>query len=488
MAVMAGHTAEYMRDFGRTRGAVIGINAASPSISSQTVEYIEEVLVMHLTKARGITLVERAQLELVLDEQRRTASGPFDERKAIELGRLLSADVIITGRVFDVGNRMHLMLRVLDTRTGELLGVVETHTKFPQGNQQGRAINTPGVQTAPQRLNQKGATSERPSIFEGRVLATGTIFHDRWLMGGALEFAGRFLEKADDGQMVPGELAVGVQLSYWPAIGRWDQVGFDIGHLDQITPTSGLIGAPTVTFDGTTMQRGSLFLLSRDPGPITFQTVTNAGEQGIESFSYQYYRLSNVRMDMTGFNIPLRWYLGDNYKYDNVLKFYPEVGFGMDVVLIKADYETTTATIQLDRTDYTYSVHENRTDRKEPIGNSIGSEIWLTHFSVGAGLELGRFNLFASKRWYTMSKFEKNGQNYERIRGNIIAFPLLAGANEDPGVHTELDGGAVLYGATDLEKAPYSNTSTSNESITGNGVSRFGVKGYFLFGLSYRFL
>ena len=484
MAVMAELIAKDMRSYKRTRGAVIGISAASSNISNQTIEYIEEVLVMHLTKADSITLVERDQLELVLDEQRQNATGPYDENNAIELGRLLAADVIITGRVFDVGNKIHVLLRLLDTSTGELLGVVETHTKPPQKSPKDRA--TP-AQYEPNQTLPKEANSECASIIEGRILATGMFFQSRLIMGGTVEFAGRIVHREDDGEMSPWDLAVGVQLGYWPRAGRWDQVGFDIGHIDQITPTAGLAGAPSVTFDGTAMQNGSLFLMNNEPGPITFQNVTNAGGQGIESFSYKYYKLRNVRMDIAGFNIPLRWYVGDILRIGNGLRFYPEVGFGMDVVLTKADYETTTTTVQLDRTDYTYTLHEDRTDRKKPIGNSIGSEIWLTHFSLGAGLELGRFNLFASKRWYTTATFENKGNKYERVRGNIIAYPLLAGSNEDQGLLTELGGHAVIYGATGLEKAPSYSTDT-NKTITGNGVSRLDVKGYFIFGLSFRFL
>ena len=64
---------------------------------------IAEMLVTALSDTRKYTLIERAKLEAVMDEQKLGASGAVTAQTAAKIGRLLGAQYIITGAVTEFG-------------------------------------------------------------------------------------------------------------------------------------------------------------------------------------------------------------------------------------------------------------------------------------------------------------------------------------------------------------------------------------------------
>lgn len=472
------------------RVAVIEITDPGGTLSKSMITYVEEMLISRLVQARGITVVERLQLDRVMDEQRRTASGVFDEGSAIELGRLLAADAIITGRLFPMDKRIHIMLRVLDTETGVLLGATETFTMFPNGQNPRRADKPASTQDRePVRMKRESPGTERASIIELRAHALGGLHFGRPIPGGAMEIAVRGREDSG-GKLVPGKASIGFQVSYWPRFGEWRELDYDIGRIVDIQATEDFFGTPNVRFGGTNMGKGSLFLMSKGEEQLAMDEVVNATDDGIVRLEYDRNTLSNIRMDMVGFNIPLRFYLGENHIYDNVPKLYMELGFGMDLVLVQADYEVTSTVIELDRSDYSYLLRRETFMDDQPSIGSMGSNILFTHFSAGGGLEVGRFNVFVLGRFLSSSSFNQVGRDFDRLRGNIIAYPVLAGAGEDQRALSDLErDGAVPYGALDLERVRTSDSSGSSETTTikGNGVDRFWQSRHLVLGLSFRF-
>jgi hypothetical protein len=65
-----------------------------------------------------MTLVERGKLDLLLSEQELALSDLMDTENAIEIGRFLAANYIVTGTVIVFG-------RVIDVATGEVESVAQ---------------------------------------------------------------------------------------------------------------------------------------------------------------------------------------------------------------------------------------------------------------------------------------------------------------------------------------------------------------------------
>lgn len=494
LAQVSGRVRDRLVEQDKRRVAVVEIIAPAGNISNTMLTYIEETLVARLVQSGGVTVLERRQLDMVQDEQRRSASGTFDESKAIDLGRLMAADAIIIGRVFQVDKRMHLMLRMLDTGTGVLLGSAETYTAFPRGKdvnvQAPVAQEAPGPMRQPVRMKRDGTGSQRNSIVEIRAMGLGSAYFGSFRPGGALEVAVRAREQ-NKGVAVPGKVAIGLQVGAWPGMVQLAESPFDIGHIADLRTTDDLFGSRTIRVGNTEMGRGRLFLTPRDQATVYIQPVTGPGVEGTELLEYDRYRLSNVRMDMASFGLLLRWYLGENHIYDNVPKLYMELGVGMDVVRTQADYEVTNILVRLDRSDYSYAVQTDQFTDVKPSLSSVGPNLWFTNFAFGGGLEIGRLNFFAQGRWYMASSFSDLGRSYERVRGNILAYPFLVGVQNDRRAMNDLErDGAVSYGATDLERVNTGSTSTgtTGTTVTGNGMDRFWQGRHLVLGVSFRFL
>ncbi len=97
-------------------------------------------LVTHLVKTGKFSVIERDKLDLVLKEQSLSASGGIDPRTAIELGKLLGVQLILTGSITKFSIKQHkarigplgvggrygkaeaaLDVRLINTTTGEIM-------------------------------------------------------------------------------------------------------------------------------------------------------------------------------------------------------------------------------------------------------------------------------------------------------------------------------------------------------------------------------
>ncbi len=75
-----------------------------------------------LSTIDGIILVERAELDTLLGETELNLSGAISSEKAIQVGQLTGANVIITGRMFASGNQEYLVGKVISTETSRVFG------------------------------------------------------------------------------------------------------------------------------------------------------------------------------------------------------------------------------------------------------------------------------------------------------------------------------------------------------------------------------
>jgi curli biogenesis system outer membrane secretion channel CsgG len=83
-----------------------------------------ELLAAALSARDGVHLVERTALRRALEEQTLGLAGVVDPATAARVRRLVGAQVLVTGRVFSVGNRLVVSARAVGTETGHVEAVV----------------------------------------------------------------------------------------------------------------------------------------------------------------------------------------------------------------------------------------------------------------------------------------------------------------------------------------------------------------------------
>lgn len=90
--------------------------------SSQDSVVIRERLTTYFTQNKNLTLVERALLDKVLQEQKLQASGAVSPDTAKEIGKLLGVGALVSGTIHELANdKVELHARIIEVETGKIL-------------------------------------------------------------------------------------------------------------------------------------------------------------------------------------------------------------------------------------------------------------------------------------------------------------------------------------------------------------------------------
>jgi TolB-like protein len=74
-----------------------------------------------LTANPAVRVVERAQLQQILQEQNLGREGRVDPQTLVRIGRLIGARYMVTGTIYDVRGDFRINSRIFDAETGEVL-------------------------------------------------------------------------------------------------------------------------------------------------------------------------------------------------------------------------------------------------------------------------------------------------------------------------------------------------------------------------------
>ncbi len=102
--------------------AVLGCEAGDVNVIDFAKAF-PELLTVSLTRKGNFDLVERTQLRKVLNEQELTQSGAIDSANAARIGALIGARVLITQRVYTVGDFIYVSAKAIDVETGRVKAV-----------------------------------------------------------------------------------------------------------------------------------------------------------------------------------------------------------------------------------------------------------------------------------------------------------------------------------------------------------------------------
>ena len=106
------------------------VTVAVTDFSNQSSEFyldgwqksIPELLKSELSVSQGLILVERGQIESVLNEQALSMTGLIDSSTAQKVGGLLGAEYIITGTINSNGDWIIINAKILRVISGEMIG------------------------------------------------------------------------------------------------------------------------------------------------------------------------------------------------------------------------------------------------------------------------------------------------------------------------------------------------------------------------------
>ena len=82
---------------------------------------LADMLITDLSNVNMLDIVERDKLEAILKEQKLSSSKEFDPNTAAKVGKLLGAQVILTGGYFEMMGSLRIDARFIDVETGKIL-------------------------------------------------------------------------------------------------------------------------------------------------------------------------------------------------------------------------------------------------------------------------------------------------------------------------------------------------------------------------------
>ena len=97
---------------------VVVLNFQSPS--QRLSDHVLDGMMMELLRSGKITVVDRANLDLIQQEMRFQLSGDVSDESAQSIGRILGAQSIVSGRIEDIGANYRVIFRTIVVETAAL--------------------------------------------------------------------------------------------------------------------------------------------------------------------------------------------------------------------------------------------------------------------------------------------------------------------------------------------------------------------------------
>jgi len=103
------------------------------ALDAEALDVLGSTLASELVSSGQVRVMERSQMEQILQEQGFQQSGACDGSEcAVQIGKLLTVDRILLGNVGRFGNAYSLSLRMVDVQSGEILRSVSKSLEGPQ--------------------------------------------------------------------------------------------------------------------------------------------------------------------------------------------------------------------------------------------------------------------------------------------------------------------------------------------------------------------
>ncbi len=100
-------------------------------ISKNESATLTEALRYELIKTGKFTIIERQEMQTILEEQGFQQTGCTSDECAVEIGQLLNVQRICAGTVGKVGSTYSIALRLIDVETGKIENMVIEDCKCP---------------------------------------------------------------------------------------------------------------------------------------------------------------------------------------------------------------------------------------------------------------------------------------------------------------------------------------------------------------------
>ena len=95
-----------------------------PAEQKEAAEVLSAVVSDRLSATDEVVIVERVEIEKILQEQKLNLSGLVDEANRVRIGKLLGARFLLWGRGFKLGKQLYITTKIVNVETGQYKGII----------------------------------------------------------------------------------------------------------------------------------------------------------------------------------------------------------------------------------------------------------------------------------------------------------------------------------------------------------------------------
>lgn len=103
--------------------------------------FIQGTIMANFQQYSGLTVIDRQNADMVKAEQRLSESAEFDEKNAVEMGKMTNARLIVTGNILAKSNAYALTFSITDVQTGETKASASVPNCLRSALEDGSAVN-----------------------------------------------------------------------------------------------------------------------------------------------------------------------------------------------------------------------------------------------------------------------------------------------------------------------------------------------------------
>lgn len=387
---LAGRMDEAVTRSGKVQIAVLDFTDLDGKGNALGQQLADDLRYYLLQRQAPYSILERRFLDRVIEEQRLSAQATVDEERAIQLGKLMSADAILFGTIRPDGRRATITTKLINTETGVLIAMdrMEVRLSSSAARDMRRRNGVDYQRRSAADSRDRGNQQEFIPI-ELFAMAGTQIYHDRALPSVGAQAVLRHVGNQIGKQRVAGTAWV---FGLYAAPGSFNDVnnaGIGLGYRQPLgfDDSIGLIRAG----NSTGVQGGDVWLLDRYEEEFLY-----ALPQGLDAARVAHVQLSNISINHFSTDLWYKFYLTPHHTYSNVFKPYLGFGMGISGLFYSADFSGMEWFVQREpgiggSTEYTQSFTPI-TDTQFPF-NRFKNHLFYYDWTMYFGVEHSRFGL-----------------------------------------------------------------------------------------------
>jgi TolB-like protein len=329
----------------------------SNSITDFSLAVSEELRIHMAVNNASLTIVDRAATERVMEEQRLSSNPLFDENKAATLGKLVSADAIVTGTLIRQGGNWRVTAKMISVETGAVIGGYSINLKnagYNEGQSQGG--NELPAKVRPAKQIDFHAEANTGFLFVNQTLAPSVGF-----TFSRLKYRGDLHES----RLTKGIKGFTCGLNYHVGLPLKPSHDYILGYRTYDG------NGNAVSLNEAYVYQGSYFLL--EPDASVFVTIPNNPEQ---TAVFILTACDRIRVDRLRVDVGWRHTL-----FEKSVRVYAESGLAWVKQIDRSTYSTSTFSAQTGSV-LSYQVNGNVAPAEVP-------NLW--ELKAAVGVERGRW-------------------------------------------------------------------------------------------------